>query len=123
MVKVGEILQQIEVIFCGKSLYLMMLASGLQQDEKFRVCKIDNAPDKAIPEIKMFYPDVVMLEAGNEVSNIVDALRKAHAQLVLVIVYPESDSVEIVYDEQRFIASIDQLAQSIKAAVGKKRMQ
>lgn len=108
--KVGETLETVEVVFCGNSVYLCGLAGGLQQNKKLRIRLVDNTLDKAMPELKMLHPHVVIAEspAPREVS----ALQNNHPGLLLIGIDAATDSLRIFADEQP-VFSVEELVQVI----------
>jgi hypothetical protein len=111
--KVGEILKSIEVVFCGNSVYLCGLAAGLQKVEQLRTRLIEVSMDKAINELKMLRPEVVVLEVANYSPNWESALRRDNPCLLTVMIYPETDSLEIISGGQQLVSSVEELARVI----------
>jgi hypothetical protein len=111
--KVGEILKPIEVVFCGNSVYLCELAAGLQKVEQLRTRLIEVSMDKAINELKMLRPEVVVLEVANYNPNWESALRRDNPCLLTVMIHPETDSLEIISGRQQLVSSVEELARVI----------
>lgn len=91
-----------------------MLAASLQRNGQFRICMIDYEPADAMPELKMLWPDVVVLEAVNNTLEIIDILHGGDFLPVIIVVYPETDLIEVVLGERCFKSSVDNLVQVIK---------
>ncbi|MBP2636549.1 MAG: hypothetical protein H6Q72_2456 [Firmicutes bacterium] len=104
----GETLKQVEVVFCGNSLYLCGLAASLQQKEQFRICWMEYEPMNALPELKMLCPDVLVMEAANYNAKMASSLRKK-SDPVIIVVYPETDSLEVFWENRRYTTAIDSL--------------
>ncbi|WP_188399916.1 hypothetical protein [Sporomusa sp. GT1] len=104
-------MKQIEVVFCGNSLYLYTLAAVLQNERVFRVCMTEQQPLEAIPELKMLCPDVAIFEAADEALGIISRLHKETSCMMIIAVYPKTDLLEIFFDEQYFTSSVDDLVQ------------
>lgn len=110
-------MKQMEVVFCGNSLYLCGLAASLQQQNKqFRICMMEYEPAKAIPELKMLCPDVLVVEAANKHSAMLCSLLREGSQLMIIVIYPETDAMEVFCGEQNFSAKVDKLVQVITEA-------
>jgi hypothetical protein len=107
-------LSSVEVVFCGRSLYLCGLATGLQQDGNFRVRIVDYAPEEAMPELKMLCPDVAIFEAGDHAAMLADSWRAAYPRLTIIAIQPESDSMQVFGNNDCFTAAVDDLARIIK---------
>lgn len=106
-------MKPVEVVFCGNSLYLSMLAASLQQNERLRISTIEHEAVKAIPELNMLCPDVLILEEANTTSTEIDPALKDVFCLMLIIVYRQTDSIEVQCKDRRFTAAVDSLAQVI----------
>ena len=110
-------MKQMEVVFCGNSIYLCGLAAGLQPIEQLRIRLVDNGLDKAMPELKMLCPDVVIFEAVNNTSEMIEVLCKEASCLMIITVYPETDSIEVFSGKRYFTSSVDNLVQVITEAM------
>ncbi len=115
--QVGDSLKQVEVVFCGNSLYLSMLAASLQQNEQFRICMTDCEPVEAMPELKMLCPDVLVVEAINTTLIEIEPALKEVFHRMLIIVHRQTDSIEVLYGDRHFTASVNMLTQVICEAV------
>lgn len=102
-------MKSFEVAFCGSSVYLCGLAAGLQQVKQLRIRIVDVPIDKATTELKMLHPHVVITDDCNYTPELVSTLRQDNPQLLLVKIYPETDLLEIVVEEQRIISSVEEL--------------
>ena len=56
----------------------------------------------------MLCPEVVVIEAVNYHAGMGSTLRKKNNP-VIIVVYPETDSLEVLQDQQSYITSIDSL--------------
>lgn len=110
-----------EVVFCGNSLYLCMLAAGLQQNVQLRISMTDYEPAAAMPELKMLCPDVLVVEAVNTTSAEIDLSLREKFHRMLIIVHRQTDSIEVFYEDRRFTASVNSLSQVICKVVSEQQ--
>lgn len=101
------------MVFCGNSVYLCGLAAGLRQYGDFRINLVAALPKQALPELKMLCPDVVILEVSSNTTELSNYLCEKDFHPVLVIVYPQTDSLAIFAGGRRLAAPVDDLAQVI----------
>ena len=78
---------------------------------------MEQQPVQAIPELKMLCPEVLIFEDGNYTVGMIDPLLIEKFQLVIIVVHPKTDSVEVLCKEERWTASVDNLGQVIRKAV------
>lgn len=108
--KVGETLETVEVVFCGNSVYLCGLAAGLRQNAKLRIRLVDNTLEKALPELKILHPHVVIAE--NPAPPEACTLQTNHPDLLLIGIDAATDSFRIFAGEQPAFA-LEELVQVI----------
>lgn len=106
----GDTLETVEVVFCGNSIYLCGLAAGVQQNKELRIRLTDNTLEKAMPELKMLHPHVVIAESPTSVE--VSALQNKHPGLLLIGIDAATDSLRVFTGEQP-VFSVEELAQVI----------
>ena len=99
-----------EIVFCGKSLYLSGLASGLQSGGRFRVIRLESALGQIAEELKMLHPDAVVfeLDATSHHRVIMDFL-KTHPRIRLIGLNPDDDSLTVFSGNGRWTASVQEL--------------
>lgn len=108
--KVGEALETVEVVFCGNSVYLCGLAAGLRLNKRLRIRLVDNTLAKAMPELKILHPHVVIAESP--APREVNALQNTHPGLLLIGIDAATDSFRIFAGEQPAF-SVEELVQVI----------
>ncbi len=108
--KVGETLKTVEVVFCGNSVYLCGLAAGLRQNENLRIRLVDNTLKKALPELKILQPHVVIAESP--ASPEIRILQTSQPGLLLIGIDAATDSFRILVGEQPAF-SVEELVQVI----------
>ncbi len=108
--KVGEPLGPVEVVFCGNSIYLCGLAAGLQPTAELRIRLVDNTLDKAIPELKMLRPHVIIAESLDPAW--VNVLRNTNPGLLLIGIEAATDSLRVFTGEQP-VFPVEELARII----------
>ncbi|BBB90373.1 hypothetical protein [Methylomusa anaerophila] len=106
----GETLETVEVVFCGNSVYLCGLAAGLRLNKKLRIRLVDNTLDKAMPELKILHPHVVIAESP--APREVNTLQNTHPGLLLIGIDAATDSLRIFAVEQP-VFSVEKLGQVI----------
>ena len=55
-------MEALEVVFCGNSVYLCGLAAGLRQNKELRIRLVDHTLAKALPDLKILHPHVVIAQ-------------------------------------------------------------
>lgn len=108
--KVGEALEVVEVVFCGDSVYLCGLAAGIQKNKELRICLVENILEKAMPELKILHPHVVIAESPTPVA--ISALQNEHPCLSLIGIDSATNSLRVFTGEQP-VFSVEELAQVI----------
>lgn len=91
-------METVEVVFCGNSVYLCGLAAGLRQNEKLRIRLVDNPLEKAMPELKILHPHVVITESP--APSEVHILQSSHPGLLLIGIDAATDSFSVFVGEQ-----------------------
>lgn len=104
-------MKPLEVVFCGNSVYLCGLAAGLQQNEQLRIRMVDMLLDKAMPELKMLCPDVVISECPD--SELVNALVRDNPHLFSIGIDAASDSLTVLAGGRPLLLSVEELARVI----------
>lgn len=100
-------MKQVEVVFCGNSVYFCGLASSLQQYKEMRIGMVDKSAAEILPELTMLCPDVVIIEAAYT-QEILDGLLNVESRMVIAV-YLETDSIEVFWRKNRFHSSVDGL--------------
>jgi hypothetical protein len=113
MGEVGDDMPPVEVVFCGSSLYFCGLAAGLQVMKQLRISVIDSGLSKILPELKMLCPDVVILEETADTEEIIAAMRIANSKWMVIVVFPQTDTLKVYSRKPCRVDSIDQLARVI----------
>lgn len=108
-------MRRLEAVFCGSSVYLCGLAASLQQVEQLRIRMVDVLLDKAMPELKMLHPDVVIAEVVNNNSELVDSLLRDYPSMLIIVVHPKTDLLEIYFGKRCLKSSVDDLVQVVRA--------
>lgn len=101
---------QPEVVFCGKSLYISGLASGIQKEKQLRVIRLESAFNQITEDLKMLCPDIVIFELDSE--NPEEAVRdflKAYPHTGLIGLTPDDDSLTVFSGELHYKTHIDEL--------------
>ena len=107
-------MNSIEVLFSGNSVYLCGMAAGLEGVKPLRIRRVENVLDKAFPEVKMLHPDVVIFEAVHNYSKLVGSLMREYPKLLIIVIRPETDSLEIFSRGKCTRSPVDDLTRIIK---------
>ena len=101
---------QPEVVFCGRSLYLSSLASGLQAGGRWRVIRLESAFAQLAEELKMLRPDAVVFElAPVDRGRVIGDILLAHAGIRLAIgLDPAGGSLTVFSRTGRRMAPIEE---------------
>lgn len=111
----------LEVLFCGDSIYLCSLAAKLRQNQELRVSTLDENLTTVIHEITIFHPDVVIFETVSNVAAEVKRLCDRRAALLVIVVHPRTDSLEVFIAGRHFSVPLNDLEQVIREALGANR--
>lgn len=103
--------KRIEVAFCGNSVYLSGLANVLRQDARLRVTQIDVPPAKAMKDLELLRPDVVVAEDVD--SRTAFVLRKQKSVALVIAIQAATNSLTILDDRQLLNSSVQNLARVI----------
>lgn len=116
----GATMNQVEVAFCDNSLYFSGLAASLQIDNtQFRVHVLDQPLTRAMPELKMLCPNVVVLAVADDMPEVANTLRQLDSCRAIIVVNPERGELEVCSAEQSFVTSVESLANVILNVAGK----
>jgi hypothetical protein len=108
-------LKQIEVVFCGNSVYFSGLAASLRQDSRLRIVEIDACLKEATNELKMLRPEVVVAEIVGH--GAVEALCREYPGLSVIAVEAATDSMVIFTGRTTERAPVSELARLIITGV------
>lgn len=106
-------MNSMEVAFYGNSVYLYGLAVGLQQIKQLRISMVENLLDKAMPEFKMLHPDAVIFEAVHNYLDLVEGLLWEYPELLIFVIHPETDSLEMFSHRTYLQSSVDDLVKIV----------
>jgi len=104
-------LKQIEVVFCGKSVYLSGLAASLRQSARMRVSQLDASPGEALNDLKLLCPDVVVAEVAER--EAVKALLQYNPRLKVIVIAAATDSLTVLGGRQSSTSAVTELARVI----------
>lgn len=106
-------MNQLEVVFCGDSLYLSGLAACLRRDPRLRVTQLDVPPAAALGDLRLLAPDAVVAEDAGE--DAVAALLRVNPRLVFILVDAATDTLAVLAGHQPTAAPVAALASIILA--------
>lgn len=106
-------MRQIEVVFCGNSVYLSGLAASLRTNSRLRLVEIDARLDKAANELNMLRPEVVVGEFAG--LGAVEAMRAKNPGLVVIAVEAATDTLICFAGRTPEVAPVAELARLIMA--------
>ena len=99
-----------EVVFCGGSLYLSSLASGLQVGGRWRVVRLESAFAHLAEELRMLRPDAVVFELDTaHCDRAISELLRAHPGIRLIGLDPAGGSLTVFSRTGRRTAPIEEL--------------
>lgn len=109
-------MKQIEVVFCGNSVYLSGLAASLRQSTRLRVSQVDGSPGEALNDLKLLCPDVVVAEIAER--EAVKALLQDNPRLKVIVVVAATDSLAVLGGRPSSTSAVTELAQVITEYAG-----
>lgn len=104
-------MKQIEVVFCGNSVYLSGLAASLRPDPRLRVTQLDVPLAKALGDLRLIAPDAVVAEQPGEAA--VKVLRQANPRFTFLLVDAVTDTLTVFGGGTLFEAPVADLARLV----------
>lgn len=87
-------MKQLEVVFCGNSVYLSGLAASLRPDPRLRVTQLDAPPAKALGDLRLLAPHAIIAEESGP--DAVAALTQADPRLAVIHIDAASDTLAVL---------------------------
>ncbi len=114
-------MKQIEVVFCGDSVYLSGLAASLRQSALLRVSQVEASPGEALNDLKLLCPDVVVAEVAER--EAVQALLQYIPRLKVIAIAAATDSLTVLGGRQSSASAVTELARVITEYAGRQYAQ
>lgn len=107
-------MSQVEVVFCGQSLYVSGLASGLQSHKQMRVVQLESDVREIREEMKMLHPDIIIFEFGSINQNaVVEDFLQIHPQVLIMGLNSNTDSLTVFSQNGQKIIPVSKLKSAV----------